>query len=175
MQLLDKSFETYISHDQILNRVGEIAAELNNKFEDKNPLFVAVLNGSFMFAADLMKEVNIPSEITFIRLKSYEDLETTGNVKQLIGLSETIFQRNVILLEDIIDTGKTLSFIKNEFEDLGASTISVVSLLYKPKSSNKSLTPDITGFEIDDKFVVGYGLDYNGYGRNLKDLYQLSD
>lgn len=173
MLVKDKEFEKFISKEDLAKKIFDLAEQINTEYEDKRPLFIAILNGSFMFAADLMKEINIESEISFVKVASYEEMESTGNVKQLIGLNENIFNKDVIIIEDIIDTGRTIIKILEEFKSLGANTVEVVSLLLKPKSAAVKDHFKYVGFEIEDKFVVGYGLDYDGLGRNLKDIYQL--
>lgn len=175
MVLKEKTFVKFIESEQLSARIADIASQINKSYEGKKPLFIAILNGSFMFAADLMKEINIESEISFVKVASYEEMESTGNVKQLIGLSENIFKKDVIIIEDIIDTGRTMVKILEEFHALGAESVEVVTLLQKPQA--KEVISDIkyVGFDIPDKFVVGYGLDYDGLGRNLKDIYQLKD
>lgn len=175
MIIKDKAFEMYISQQQLAEKTKALATRINADYKDKRPLFIAILNGSFMFAADLMKEIQIESEISFVKVASYEEMESTGNVKQLIGLNENIFNKDVVIIEDIIDTGRTIVKILDEFRSLGASSVEVVSLLQKPKSSEVKEQLKYVGFEIPDKFVVGYGLDYDGLGRNLKDIYQLKD
>ena len=175
MIVKDKEFGMYISSQDISEKVKSLAAKLNTDYSDKKPLFIAILNGSFMFAADLMKEVAIPCEISFVKVASYQEMESSGNVKQLIGLNENIFQKDVIVIEDIIDSGLTITKIIEEFESLGANSVEVVSLLRKPKSLNIDHPIKYLGFDIEDKFVVGYGLDYDGLGRNFKDLYHLKE
>lgn len=171
MIIKEKSFEKYLDYESIQFRIKVLAELINEDYKHTKPLFVAVLNGSFMFAADLMKEITIPCEISFVKVASYEEMESTGNVKQLIGLNENIFKRDVIIVEDIIDTGKTITKILSEFKSLGTNSVEVLTLLRKPLSSEIPLK--YVGFEIKDDFVLGYGLDFDGLGRNLKDLYKL--
>jgi len=173
MKIHDKEFEKFIGADKISDRVKEIAKQINKDYKEKTPLFIAILNGSFMFASDLMKEVDIPSEISFVRVASYEDMQSSGDIKRLIGLSENIFNREVIVIEDIIDSGLTMDKMLEEFQSLGAKNVTIASLLTKPDNMKTEISVKYLGFEIADKFVVGYGLDYNGQGRNLKDIYQL--
>lgn len=175
MVVKDKEFQEYISSEQITQKIKELAGQINADYKDKKPLFIAILNGSFMFAADLFKEVEIPCEISFVKVASYEEMESTGNVKQLIGLNENIFNKDVIIIEDIIDTGRTISKILEEFRSLGASSVEVVTLLRKPEANKSGEPLRYIGFDIPEKFVVGYGLDYDGLGRNLKDIYQLKE
>jgi len=173
MKVHDKEFDKFIDEGKINDRVKEIAKQINKDYKGKTPLFIAILNGSFMFAADLMKEVTIPSEISFVRVASYEDMQSSGDIKKLIGLSENIFNREVIVIEDIIDSGLTMSKMLEEFTSLGAKNVSIASLLTKPDNMKLEIEVKYLGFEIPNKFVVGYGLDYDGLGRNLKDIYQL--
>lgn len=173
IQVKDKHFEMLISEDELLAKISSLAHQINNDYNNSRPLFIAVLNGSFMFASDLLKEVNVECEISFVKVASYEEMESSGNVKQLIGLNENIFKRDVIIIEDIVDTGKTISKMLDEFKSLGAKSVEVVSLFQKPKSKQISDSIKYIGFELPDSFVLGYGLDYDGLGRNLKDLYNL--
>ena len=173
VQVNDKSFEILINEEDLKSRIKEMGEELSNSYKDKDPLFIAILNGSFVFAADLYREINISSEITFIKLSSYNNLQSTGKIRELIGLQKNIFKRNIVLIDDIIDSGTTMVWLIDHLNELGPSSIELVSLLVKPDAISKKLKPGYTGFEIENKFVVGYGLDYDGYGRNLKDIYQL--
>lgn len=172
-QIHDQQFEIFISADKIQKRIEEIAHQLNEDYKDRNPLFLSILNGAFIFTADLFREVNIPAEVSFIKLKSYRRMETTGKVKELLGLEQNIFNRNIIIVEDIVDTGKTLQHILEEFKELGTKSIEILTLLYKPEANRVPLDLKYVGFEIPNEFVVGYGLDYEGYGRNLKDIYKV--
>ncbi|UII21853.1 hypoxanthine phosphoribosyltransferase [Fulvivirga ligni] len=173
MIIKDKEFVKYISAQDLTGRIKELASAINTDYEDKRPLFIAILNGSFMFAADLLKEVDVACEISFVKVASYEEMESSGNVKQLIGLNEPIFNKDVIIIEDIVDTGRTISKILDEFLSLGANSVEVITLLQKPNSNELGDKIKYIGFDIPDAFVLGYGLDYDGLGRNLKDIYQL--
>ena len=173
MQIHDQQFEVFISEDKIQQRIIEIANQINTDYLDKNPLFLSILNGAFIFTADLFRNIIIPAEVSFIKLKSYRRMETSGKVKELLGLEHNIFNRNILIIEDIVDTGKTLNHILEEFNELGAKSIEIVTLLHKPVQRKIPLDLNYVGFEIPDKFVVGYGLDYDGYGRNLKDIYKV--
>ena len=175
MKVKDKSFKKLIDHEQVFQRVKEMAEAMNQDYKDKNPLFIAILNGAFMFASDLMKHVHVPSEITFIKVNSYKATKSTGNIKELIGLQENIFKRNLIIVEDIVDTGHTLSHLLEGFGALGTKSIEIATLLNKPASMQKDLTIKYVGFSIPDKFVVGYGMDYDGYGRNCRDIFELTE
>lgn len=171
----DKEFVSFISEEQIAARVTKLAAQMKADYQDKNPLFIGVLNGSFMFVADLMKALDIDCEVTFIRLSSYEGMESTGSVRQVLGLQENVFGRHVVLLEDIVDSGLTMANTVEFFKERGPKSIQIATLLTKPECLEKELDMKYVGFEIPEKFVVGYGLDYDGNGRNLKDIYQLKE
>ncbi|WP_339694060.1 hypoxanthine phosphoribosyltransferase [uncultured Roseivirga sp.] len=173
IKVRDKEFEVYLNESEIQKRIAEIGDEMNEEYANKNPLFIGILNGSFMFASDLMKAVNVPSEIAFIRMASYKGMESTGAVKQVLGLQENVFGRHLVLIEDIVDSGLTMDQVIKFFQERGPKSIRVATLLLKPEKLEKDLKLDYVGFEIPEKFVVGYGLDYNGHGRNLKDIYQL--
>ena len=173
MKIHDKEFVEYITSDQIKKELKRIGLQINEDYKDKNPLFVSILNGSFMVAADLFREIELQSEISFVKVSSYHDMESTGDVKKLIGLNEPIFNRHVIFIEDIVDSGRTIKKMTDEFKELGAKSVEVATLLSKPDSLTVDLKLKYIGFEIPPLFVVGYGLDYNGLGRNLKDIYQL--
>jgi len=169
----DKTFETYLSEKELQLRIGELAADLNKDYQGKKPLFIAILNGSFMFAGDLFKHLTIDAEISFIKLASYKGMKSSGKVITAIGLEDDLFGRDVVIVEDIVDTGKTLhNFLPRLFHQQPAS-IRIVTLLQKPDALKYPLEVDYVGFPIPDKFVVGYGLDYDGLGRNLKEIYRL--
>ena len=172
-KILDQQFEIFITSDQIQSRISEMAHQINLEYKDKDPLFLSILNGAFIFTADLFREIDIPAEVSFIKLKSYRKMETSGKVKELIGLENNIFNRNIIIVEDIVDTGKTLHHILEEFKELGTKSIEILTLLYKPEANKIPLDLKYVGFEIPNDFVVGYGLDYEGYGRNFKDIYKV--
>lgn len=169
----DKSFETYLSADKIQQRVKEISAIINKDYEGKHPLFVAILNGSFMFAADLFKNLTIEAEICFIKVASYKGMKSSGKVVTTIGLEEDIFGKDVIIVEDIVDTGKTLHKFLPKLIHQQPRSLKIVTLLHKAEATEYPLTLDYVGFVIPNKFVVGYGLDYDGRGRNLNEIYQL--
>jgi hypoxanthine phosphoribosyltransferase len=174
VKLHDKTFDTYLSHQTIQQKVQELAAVLNKEYEGKRPLCIAILNGSFMFAADLFKYLTIEAEISFIKLASYRGTKSTGNVVTAIGLEDDLFNRDVIIIEDIVDTGKTLHEFFPKLHHQQPKSLKIVALLHKSVCTKYPLTVDYVGFDIPDKFVVGYGLDYDGLGRNLKEIYQLS-
>lgn len=175
VKLKDKNFEIYINEKEI----NDIISNISNRINESgiiNPLFIAILNGSFLFAADLMRKINIPdTEISFLKLSSYDGLSTTGNVNKLIGLSKKIEGRNVIVLEDIIDTGITLEKIISLLEKEKVNSIKIATLLFKPNSYQKKFQIDYIGKSIENDFVVGYGLDYDEKGRNLKNIYKLKN
>ncbi len=173
MKIHDQNFEIFIPSENIQKRIKEISVQVNEDYFDKNPLFLSILNGAFIFTADFFREVTIPAEVSFIKLKSYRKMETSGKVKELLGLEHNIFNRNIIIIEDIVDTGKTLGHILEEFNELGAKSIEILTLLHKPEATRDPVDLKYVGFEIPNKFVIGYGLDYDGYGRNLKDIYKV--
>lgn len=175
VQVGDKHFSLFIHNTQIQEKITAIAEEIAKEYGDKNPVFLCVLNGAFMFAADLMKQVNIPVEVSFVRLSSYDGTRSTGKVKTLLGLNADISGRHVILVEDIIDTGKTLHELLPLVAQHQPASVKLASVLSKPDARTHQVHIDYTGFEIPDKFVVGYGLDYNGYGRNLPHIYALAN
>ena len=169
----DKSFETYLSEETIQQRVNELAVAISKDYAGKRPLFIAILNGSFMFAADLFKHLTIEAELCFIKLASYKGMKSSGKVVTSIGLEEDLFGKEVIIVEDIVDTGKTLHRFLPKLLHQQPKSLKIVALLHKAEATEYPLTLDYTGFNIPDKFVVGYGLDYDGLGRNLKEIYQL--
>ncbi|MEM1122370.1 MAG: hypoxanthine phosphoribosyltransferase [Bacteroidota bacterium] len=173
IQLHDLSFVSYVDKAIIQNRVAEIATALHKDFSDKKPVFLAILNGSFVFAADLSRACDFDHEISFIKLTSYEGTTSTGKITTQIGLQEDLTDRPVIIIEDIIDTGTTIFTFLPTLQKQSPASISVVTLLSKPAALKYPLQIDHIGFEIPNKFVVGYGLDYNGLGRNLDHIYQL--
>jgi hypoxanthine phosphoribosyltransferase len=167
----DRNFEPFISAKQIEARISAIAQQITQEYEGKNPLFLAVLNGAFILAADLFRKINFQSEISFSKISSYSGTSTTENIKQLIGFSEAIAGRHIIIIEDIIDTGLSMQHVLKQVNNQDPASIKVLTLLFKPKSLKVDITPDYVGFEIEPKFVLGYGLDYDGLGRNLPDIY----
>ena len=173
MKIHDKEFVKYISEEKLREVIGNLAVQINNDYKDKNPLFVSILNGSFIFAADLFRAIELESEISFVKVASYQDMESSGDIKKLIGLNEPIFNRDVIFIEDIVDSGRTIKKMTEEFKELGTNSVEVAALLFKPESLITDLSVKYVGMEIPSLFVVGYGLDYNGLGRNLKEIYQL--
>jgi hypoxanthine phosphoribosyltransferase len=169
----DKSFETYLDETTILLRIKELAQKINEDYAGKKPLFVAILNGSFMFASDLFKQLNIEAELCFIKLASYKGMKSSGNVVTSIGLDDDLFGKDVIIVEDIVDTGKTLHNFLPKLKHMQPNSMRIATLLHKPEATVYPLQLDYVGFDIPNKFVVGYGLDYDGLGRNFKEIYQL--
>ena len=169
-------FEPYITKQQIATQVKRVAAEINEDLDgDDAPLFICVLNGAFIFAADLYREVNLPhSQITFVRFKSYDGMCSTGELRQLMGLQEDIEGKNVIVIEDIVDTGTTAAELINLLAEHNPKSIKLCTLLFKPNSIINQVMPDYVGFNIPSKFIIGYGLDLDGEARNLSDIYILS-
>lgn len=173
IRIHDKNFKPYIAAEAIRKKVTELARALNRDYKDKNPVFIAILNGSFIFAADLFKELTIDAEISFIKLASYKGMKSGGQVITSIGLDTEIFGRHVVIIEDIVDTGKTMNEFLPQLLHQQPASLKIVALLHKPEAKLHPITVDYTGFEIPDKFVVGYGLDYDGLGRNTASIYQL--
>ena len=173
IQVNDKKFAPYLTAAQINEQVKRLAAEINADYKGKKPLFIAILNGSFMFASDLFKELNIDAEICFIKLASYKGTKSTGQVITSIGLDATLTDREVIILEDIVDTGKTLNEFLPQLVNQQPKSLKIVALLHKPEATTHPLQIDYLGFEVPNKFLLGYGLDYDGYARNLKEIYTL--
>lgn len=171
--LFDKIFEPYLPESLIQEKIKELAVVINQEYKGKKPLFIAILNGSFMFAADLLKEVTIPCEISFIKLASYHGTSSTGTVTEMIGLTDEIKGRTVVVVEDIVDTGITLEKLVTLLTKKEVKQIKVASFLLKPEAYTKTIKVDYVGMEIPNDFVVGYGLDYDGLGRNMKDIFVL--
>lgn len=169
------TFEPYIENEAIIARTKEIAEQINHECKGDRPLFVCVLNGAFPFAADLFRAFEGEAEITFIRLKSYEGTSSTGVVKEVLGLTEDVEGRELIVIEDIIDTGNTILKLVNDLKKLNPKSIRVATLLFKPESLKVDVKPDYVGFEIPAKFIIGYGLDLDGLARNLPDIWVLSE
>ena len=166
------TFELMIPADQVQQRVSEIADELNKFWKDKDPIFLCILNGAFVFASDLFMRLNINAQISFVKLASYTGDHSSGDVKTLIGLDKRLTGRHVVIIEDIVDTGKTMYELLPTLQNYQPESVQIVTLLTKPDALKFEVKPAYIGFEIEDKFVVGYGLDYNGHGRNLNGIYQ---
>ena len=172
-QVLDKLFVPYLSKADINTAIEKMAATINADYDGKKPLFIAILNGSFMFASDLLKKIDIPVEISFIKLASYKGTKSSGSVVTAIGLESDVFERDVIIIEDILDTGVTMDKIVSLLQSEQPASVAICTLLIKPHSYRGKHQPQFVGFEIDDRFVVGYGLDYKERGRELSAIYQL--
>ena len=168
-----KEFSSYITSREIEEQVARVAAEINRDYQGKRPLFIAILNGAFIFAADLFKFITLEAEICFIKLASYKGVKSTGKVITAIGLDVDLYNREVIIVEDIVDTGKTLAQFLPQLEHHHPASLKIASLLHKPAAMIHPIKIDYLGFTIPDKFVIGYGLDYDGLGRNIKEIYQL--
>ena len=173
VKVLDKEFKPYLSEKEIDEAIQKLADRINVDYEGKDPLFLVVLNGAFMFASDLLKKVTIPCEISFVKLSSYVGTVSSHTVRELIGLDESLTDRNILVVEDIIDTGITMAATLPKLRSFNAKSVSLVTLLHKPTAFEKDFPIDYVGINIPNKFVVGYGLDYDGFGRNLKEIYQI--
>lgn len=172
IEIDDLRFEPFIDYDQIKKRIRLIATDINLKYEDKNPVFIGVLNGCFMFMADLMKEIDVDCEMSFVKLASYTGTEQ-GRISQLIGVGVDLKDRHVVIVEDVVDSGNSLKYTIEALEREGAKQVSVCTLLLKPSCLQHEFDNiEYVGFEIEKEFVIGYGLDYNGFFRNLKDIYK---
>jgi hypoxanthine phosphoribosyltransferase len=169
----DKEFVPYLTSAEIEEQVQRVAAEINKDYIGKKPLFIAILNGAFIFAADLFKKINVEAEVCFIKLASYKGVKSTGKVITAIGLDVELYGRDIIIVEDIVDTGKTLSQFLPQIEHQHPASLKIAALLHKPDAMIHPIKIDYLGFTIPNKFVVGYGLDYDGLGRNIKEIYQL--
>jgi len=169
----EKQFKPYISQQQIKIAVKSVSDLINAELKNEQPFFLVVLNGAFMFASDLLKEINIPSEVCFIKVASYQGTSSNGNVTELIGLTENVAHRTVVIIEDIVDTGLTIDTIINTLNKKNVKQIKVATAFMKPASYTRQHKIDYIGFNIQNDFVVGYGLDFDGLGRNLKEVYVL--
>lgn len=173
IKVKDKEFKLSIKAEEINLAVESIADRLNHDMQGKNPIFLVILNGAFIFAADLYRKITIESEISFVKLASYSGTSSTSEVKELIGLNEKLKGRTVVILEDIIDTGTTMQYLINKLDYLGVAEIKLAALLFKPTAFRESFRIDYLGMEIPNDFIVGYGLDYDGFGRNYADIYKI--
>jgi hypoxanthine phosphoribosyltransferase len=171
----DKSFKPFISEEDLQDSIKKVAQTINADYHGKTPIFLGVLNGSFMFIGDLLKSVNVECFVSFVKLASYEGTESTGKVNELIGLTEDIENKDIILVEDIVDTGNTLEKLHDILSSKNPKSIKIATLLYKPEAYKKSYNIDYVGLEIPNAFVLGYGLDYDGLGRNLNSIYVLNE
>lgn len=175
VKIKDKTFRTFISEEDILAKVKAVADRLNHDMEGKDPVFLAVLNGSFIFAADLLRNITIPCEISFVKLASYEGDTTTGKVKKVLGLNTDISGRDVVIVEDIVDTGTTMKNMLAELQVHHPKSVHICSLLVKPDKLKEAIDIEYPAMKIPNDFIVGYGLDYDQLGRNLRDIYVVDE
>ena len=175
VKIKDKTFRTFIPESEIQCKVKAVAEKLNKDMAGKNPLFLAVLNGSFIFAADLMRYLTIPCEISFVKLASYQGTTSVGKVKELIGINQELKGRTVVIVEDIVDTGESIEHMIKELEARNPASVEVCTLFFKPGSYRKTLPIKYRAMEIGNEFIVGYGLDYDQLGRSLKDIYVVTE
>ena len=173
VKIHDKTFRTSIPESEILRRVKAVADRINHDMADKNPLFLAVLNGSFIFAADLLREITIPCEISFVKLASYAGTTSTGKVTEVIGINENLAGRHIIIVEDIVDTGRTMQRMIETLGTRNPASVHICTLLVKPEKLEVDLNIEYAALEIPNEFIVGYGLDYDQQGRNLRDIYTI--
>jgi hypoxanthine phosphoribosyltransferase len=173
IKVLDKSFVPFISRDDIELAVRKVAVSISQDMAGKNPLFLVILNGSFVFAADLLRQLDFPLEVSFVKLSSYSGTRSTNTVRELVGLDKGLQGRHVVIVEDIIDTGVTMSYTLEKLRKLGVEDVRLATLLFKPDAFKKDYPIDYIGIEIPNGFIVGYGLDYDGYGRNLPDIWRV--
>ena len=171
MKLKDLEFEKFISETEINKKIKQLGKQINEDYAGRTPVFLPILNGSFIFSADLIKQVSLPCKVSFVKMSSYVGTVSSGQIRTLIGLDESLFNQDIIIVEDIIDTGLTLQKIADELKSLGTKTVEVITLLRKKPARDKAIHVKYIGFDIENEFVVGYGLDYDGLGRNLRDIY----
>ncbi len=173
IRILDKNFREFLTEETIQQRIDELARQVNSDLAGKEVVFLGILNGAFLFAADLFRRINFSARISFIKLASYQGTASSGTIKELIGWNEDIKNKTIVVIEDIVDTGNTLERIVDELVIRKAAGIRIAAMLYKPEAYTKQIPLDYIGFEIPNNFVVGYGLDYDGFGRNLPSVYTL--
>lgn len=173
VKIKDKSFKVSIPESEIKARVKVLAQQMSKDMEGKNPLFLAVLNGSFIFAADLMREMTIPCEISFVKLASYQGITSTGKIKEVIGINENLNGRTVVIVEDIVESGQTMKRMVESIGTRNPASVKICTLFFKPEKLKEELTLDYVAFRIPDDFILGYGLDYDQHGRGLKDVYTI--
>jgi hypoxanthine phosphoribosyltransferase len=173
VRVRDKEFSLFLTAGDIEKAVEQVAEMINLDMKGKDPLFLCILNGAFIFASDLLKKIEVDCEISFVKLSSYVGTKTTNTVRELIGLDQVLTDRTVIVVEDIIDTGVTMDYTRKKLLKLGASDVRLATLLLKPGAFRKNFPIDYVGIVIPNEFIVGYGLDYDGYGRNLPDIYKI--
>jgi hypoxanthine phosphoribosyltransferase len=175
IQILDKKFREYLTETVIQDRIEELAKKVNSDLSGKEVVFLGILNGAFLFAADLFRRIDFPARISFVKLASYQGTSSSGTIKELIGWNEELNNKTIVVVEDIVDTGNTLERIVDELVIRKAADVKIAAMLYKPEAYTKNIPLDYIGFEIPNNFVVGYGLDYDGFGRNLPSVYTLVD
>ncbi|GAQ47743.1 TPA: hypoxanthine phosphoribosyltransferase [Flavobacterium psychrophilum] len=175
IKLHDKYFVPFISAQEINFAIATMATQVEADFAHEIPIFIGILNGSFMVVSDFMKHYKSPCEVSFIKMASYAGMQSTSEVKQLIGINQDLTGRTVVLIEDIVDTGNTVEELKNLFENQGVKNLKIATLFFKPEAYKKDIKLDYIGIRVPDKFIVGFGLDYDGLGRNLPEVYQLRD
>lgn len=174
IQIKDLSFTPFILRNELMSRIQEIAIDINNSYQDKTPLFISVLNGSFMFTSDLLKQIDLECELKFINISSYQGTQSTGVIKEEFGFGKWVNDRHIIILEDIVDTGTTMNYLLKKIQQWDPASVEVATLFLKTECLDYDLDLKYVGFEIPNKFIVGYGLDYDGLGRNYPDVYQLN-
>lgn len=175
IKVLDKCFIKSIDRLELAKAVSKVAKNINHDYHGKSPLFLCVLNGSFMFASDLMKEIDLACEISFIKLSSYQGTSSTGQVRTIMGFNENIEGRDIIVLEDIVDTGHTITRLFQNLYEMKPASVKIATMLFKPAALQVDLKPDYVGIVIPNEFILGYGLDYDGFGRNLADIYKITE
>lgn len=171
--ILDKKFREFLTEKVIQQRIEELARQINNDLSGKEVVFLGILNGAFLFAADLFRRINFPARISFVKLASYQGTGSSGSIKELIGWNEDIRNKTIVIIEDIVDTGNTLERIVDELVMRKATEVKIAAMFYKPEAYTKDIPLDYIGFEIPNDFMIGYGLDYDGFGRNLTSIYAL--
>ncbi|MFZ1805640.1 MAG: hypoxanthine phosphoribosyltransferase [Cyclobacteriaceae bacterium] len=172
MKIKDIEFRKFISSEKITDKVALLAKQIDEDYKGKSPLFLPILNGSFMFAADLTRNIKTPCRVSFVKHSSMQGAASSGHLKTLIGLQESLFNQDLILVEDVMDTGLTLTKVVEELQSLGTKSVEIVTLFRKAKAREQAVQPRYIGFEIEEEFILGYGLDYDGWGRNLPDIYK---
>ena len=175
IKLYDKVFRMSLPEEEIINRVKVVAEQINEEYKGRRPLFLSVLNGAFMFTSDLMKEINIECEISFVKVASYQGTMSTGKVHEVIGINEDLSGRDIIIVEDIVESGKTIMQMMDSLSNRQPASIKVCTLFFKPSKLEEKINVDYAAIVIPDDFIVGYGLDYNQLGRNLRDIYTITD
>lgn len=172
--LKDKTFEVYLTRSEVKKRIHQLGQQISRDFKNKEIVILGVLNGSFIFMADLCREINLPLICTFVKLSSYQGTSTTGQVRSILGLDSDLKGKHVVIVEDIVDTGISMEYLLKTISGYHPESVAIATLLFKPEAFRFKYAIDYVGFEIPNKFVLGYGLDYDGLGRNLPDIYQLS-